>query len=70
MARTGLTAGHAPLTETELVRANLVRAEALAAVDRTKEALALLRQTATLCDELTAYELAVRVWKRIDALRS
>ncbi|WP_037900806.1 helix-turn-helix domain-containing protein [Streptomyces sp. NRRL S-350] len=65
-----LTEGAAPLTGPDLVRANLVQAEALAALGRTEEAQALLRQTAALCDELTAYELAVRVWKRIDTMRS
>ncbi|MBU3866886.1 helix-turn-helix domain-containing protein [Streptomyces sp. 4503] len=65
-----LSAGSAPLTGPDLVRANLIQAEALAELGRTEEAQALLRQTAALCDELTAYELAVRVWKRIDTLRS
>ncbi|MCG0287974.1 helix-turn-helix domain-containing protein [Streptomyces sp. PSAA01] len=65
-----LSAGSAPLTGPDLVRANLVQAEALADLGRTEEAQTLLRRTAALCDELTAYELAVRVWKRIDTLRS
>lgn len=65
-----LTEDAAPLSGTDLVRANLVQAEALSALNRTEEALALLRETAVLCDDLTAYELAVRVWKRIDMLRS
>ncbi|MEU1949470.1 helix-turn-helix domain-containing protein, partial [Streptomyces sp. NPDC020125] len=53
-----LSAGSAPLTGPDLVRANLVQAEALADLGRTEEAQALLRRTAALCDELTAYELA------------
>ncbi|CAM5725185.1 HTH cro/C1-type domain-containing protein OS=Streptomyces antimycoticus OX=68175 GN=SSPO_022550 PE=4 SV=1 [Streptomyces antimycoticus] len=65
-----LIEGSAPLTGPDLVRANLIQAEALADLGRTEEAQALLRRTAALCDELTAYELAVRVWKRIDTLRS
>ncbi|MEU8588306.1 helix-turn-helix transcriptional regulator [Streptomyces sp. NPDC048664] len=64
-----LTSGPAPLTGPDLVRANLVQADALAALGRADQAEDLLRATGALCDELTAYELAVHVWKRIDALR-
>jgi transcriptional regulator with XRE-family HTH domain len=65
-----LTSGDSPLTGPDLVRADLVQADALAELGRTDEAEALLRSTAARCDGLAAYELEVRIWKRIDELRS
>ncbi|WP_213454325.1 helix-turn-helix domain-containing protein [Rhizomonospora bruguierae] len=54
----------------ELVRLLVTKGRALHRTDRPDDAVEQLRRAARLCDELAAYQLAARVWREIDQVRT
>jgi tetratricopeptide (TPR) repeat protein len=53
----------------DLVHARLGYADAIEELGRVDEARDVLRQTAELCEQIGALQIAVRVWRRLDGLR-